>query len=34
MELALLVKEIIGFNGKIIWDKTKPDGTPKVDEQL
>ena len=29
MELALLVKEIIGFNGKIIWDKTKPDGTPK-----
>lgn len=28
-ELAQLVKKIVNFNGKIIWDKTKPDGTPK-----
>jgi GDP-L-fucose synthase len=26
-ELALLVKEIVGFEGEILWDKTKPDGT-------
>jgi len=28
-ELAGLVKEIVGFKGKIIWDTTKPDGTPR-----
>ena len=28
-ELAQIVKKITGFKGKIIWDKTKPDGTPK-----
>ena len=28
-ELAELVKEIIGYDGKFIWDKTKPDGMPK-----
>jgi GDP-L-fucose synthase len=28
-ELAELIKEIIGFAGKIKWDKTKPDGTPQ-----
>jgi GDP-L-fucose synthase len=28
-ELAELVKRIVGFNGEIIWDHTKPDGTPK-----
>lgn len=28
-ELALLVKKIVGFNGTIIWDSTKPDGTQK-----
>ena len=28
-ELAEIVKEIIGFDGKIIWDRTKPDGTPR-----
>ena len=27
--LAETIKKIIGFNGKIIWDKTKPDGTPR-----
>lgn len=25
-DLALLIKKITGFNGKIIWDKSKPDG--------
>ena len=28
-ELAELVQEIIGHKGRIIWDKTKPDGTPR-----
>jgi GDP-L-fucose synthase len=28
-ELALLVKEIIGFQGELVWDTTKPDGTPR-----
>ena len=28
-ELAHLIKEITGFKGNIIWDKTKPDGTPR-----
>lgn len=28
-ELAHLVKEIVGFKGDIVWDKTKPDGTPR-----
>ncbi len=27
--LAQLVQEIIGFSGKILWDKQKPDGTPR-----
>jgi GDP-L-fucose synthase len=28
-ELALLIKNIINYKGKIIYDKTKPDGMPK-----
>jgi len=28
-DLALLIAEIVQFNGEIIWDKTKPDGTPR-----
>jgi GDP-L-fucose synthase len=28
-ELALLVKEIVGFAGEIKFDQTKPDGTPR-----
>jgi GDP-L-fucose synthase len=28
-ELAGLVSRIIGFQGKIVWDQTKPDGTPR-----
>lgn len=27
--LAELIKKILGFKGKIVWDKTKPDGTPR-----
>ena len=29
MKLAQQVKEIVGFQGEISWDHTKPDGTPK-----
>ena len=28
-ELAETVARIVGFTGKLIWDTTKPDGTPK-----
>ncbi len=28
-ELALLIKKIIGYNGEIQFDTTKPDGTPR-----
>lgn len=28
-KLAELIKEIVGFNGKIEYDTTKPDGTPR-----
>jgi GDP-L-fucose synthase len=28
-ELASLVKDIIGYQGEVIWDTTKPDGTPR-----
>jgi GDP-L-fucose synthase len=28
-ELAGTVKRIIGFTGEIVWDKSKPDGTPR-----
>ncbi|XP_078162965.1 putative GDP-L-fucose synthase 1 isoform X1 [Carex rostrata] len=28
-ELAELVKEVVGFQGELVWDKTKPDGTPR-----
>ena len=29
MELALLIKEIVGFEGDLVFDETKPDGMPK-----
>jgi GDP-L-fucose synthase len=29
VELAELIKEIVGYEGEINWDKTKPDGTPR-----
>ncbi len=28
-DLALLIKEIVGFEGELTWDATKPDGTPR-----
>ncbi|KPK10266.1 MAG: GDP-L-fucose synthase [Acidithiobacillales bacterium SG8_45] len=28
-ELAEMVREIVGFNGDIVWDIQKPDGTPR-----
>jgi GDP-L-fucose synthase len=28
-ELANIVKDVVGFNGDLRWDSTKPDGTPR-----
>lgn len=28
-DLALLVKDVVGFNGKIVFNSEKPDGTPR-----
>ncbi|KAM1683718.1 hypothetical protein TB2_034371 [Malus domestica] len=28
-ELAELVKEVVGFGGRLVWDSTRPDGTPR-----
>lgn len=28
-ELAELIAEIVGFDGEIVWDTSKPDGTPR-----
>lgn len=28
-ELTEMVKEVVGFSGEIVWDHTKPDGTPQ-----
>jgi GDP-L-fucose synthase len=28
-DLAELVRRVIGFEGEIVWDKSKPDGTPR-----
>ena len=28
-ELTELVASIVGYEGKILWDKTRPNGTPK-----
>lgn len=27
--LAELIKEVVGYEGKIVWDSSKPDGTPR-----
>jgi GDP-L-fucose synthase len=27
--LALMIKDMVGFEGEILWDTTKPDGTPR-----
>ena len=29
LELAERVKRVVGFQGQIVWDKSKPDGTPR-----
>jgi len=28
-ELVQCIQEVIGFQGEIVWDRTKPDGTPR-----
>ena len=28
-DLALLIKEIVGFQGELVHDTSKPDGTPR-----
>lgn len=28
-EIAQIIKDTVGFEGKITWDQTKPDGTPR-----
>lgn len=28
-DLARLVADVVGFDGEILWDETKPDGTPR-----
>ncbi len=28
-ELADMIREIVGFDGEVIWDRSKPDGTPR-----
>lgn len=28
-ELTEMVKEIVGFEGEVVWDSSKPDGTPR-----
>ncbi|MGD1007809.1 MAG: GDP-L-fucose synthase [Ignavibacteriaceae bacterium] len=28
-DLAKIIAEIVGYEGKILWDKTKPDGAPR-----
>ena len=29
LEIAEIVKKIVGFEGQLLWDHTKPDGTPR-----
>ncbi len=28
-ELAVLIGQVVGYDGAIVWDRTKPDGTPR-----
>jgi GDP-L-fucose synthase len=28
-EISELVKEVVGFHGEVVWDESKPDGTPR-----
>jgi GDP-L-fucose synthase len=29
MDLATLIKEVVGFEGELVFDHSKPDGTPR-----
>jgi len=29
LELAAMIKKVVGYEGEIIWDTTKPNGTPR-----
>lgn len=29
LELANLIKDIVGYEGSVVWDSSKPDGTPR-----
>ena len=29
LNLSKIIKEVVGFEGEVIWDKSKPDGTPR-----
>jgi len=29
MEIAETVRRVVGFSGEVVWDRTKPDGTPR-----
>jgi GDP-L-fucose synthase len=28
-EIAQIIKDVVGFDGEIVWDESKPDGTPR-----
>lgn len=28
-ELAQMVSDVVGFDGEVLWDTSKPDGTPR-----
>jgi GDP-L-fucose synthase len=28
-EISEIVKDVVGFQGELVWDETKPDGTPR-----
>ncbi len=28
-EVAEIIKDVIGYKGEVLWDETKPDGTPR-----
>lgn len=29
MSVASIVAEVVGYSGQVVWDQTKPDGTPR-----
>jgi GDP-L-fucose synthase len=28
-ELATHLAQVVGYNGRLVWDRSKPDGTPR-----